>query len=137
MFSRGKRDGGLAASHGFADLARRHGDALLIPHYPQVRHVIGNFELWERGGYAGNFCHLRGNVLQSPLPFLVQDFVIFLEVEFERLDHTDDFLLAYFLASPDRVLMRAVVEQRIANEVLPADQEPGALRPTNRFAAAE
>jgi hypothetical protein len=49
--------------------------------------------------------------LKAALPFSCQRVVIFPELQFECLYHSDNFFLAYFLAAASRVLMRLLLSR--------------------------
>ena len=51
------------------------------------------------------------NPLQPILPLFRKRVVVFFEINLKRLDHSNDFFLADFLAATERVLVRAVVQK--------------------------
>ena len=93
-------------------------------------HVICMWGTWfamsgdeERGAHSRNFGEFARDSLETILPFPCQSVVIFLQIEFKRLDHPDNFFFADFLAAAQRVFMRAVVEECISDQVLAPDQQ--------------
>src|SRR5437879_11032632 len=99
--------------------------------------MVGNFRSEKRRAHARRFRDLLRDALQTVLPFFCKRVVIFAEEKFQRLDHSDNFFFADFLTAAERVLVRAVVEQGICDQILTPDEQPGALRAANRFTSTE
>ena len=93
--------------------------------------VVGDIRNVELRGDARDFPNLRRNKFQAMLPFLVKSFVIFLEVALQRLDHANNFLFPDLLAAAERVFVRAVVQECVADQVFASNQQAGALRAAN------
>ena len=62
------------------------------------------------------------NSVQPRLPLFRQRVVVFFQINLKRLHHPDDFFLADFLTPPNRVFVRAVIQQRIRDQFFATDQ---------------
>ena len=83
--------------------------------------MIGDVGREEFRPHAGDFRDFARDQLQAVLPFFLQSVVIFVEIHLQRLDHSDDFFLADFLAAAEGVFVRAVVEQGAGYELFASD----------------
>ena len=115
----------------------RQPDAGRVPRDRHVRDVVGDFRNEEGRAHTGHTRDLSRHVIQPVLPLLPQRVVIFIEIKIQCLDHADNFFLAYFLATADGILVRAVVKQCVCNQIFSADQQTGALWSAHRFTATE
>src|SRR3989442_3213629 len=100
-------------------------------------YMVGDLGHEKRRAHTGHFCDLPRDALQAVLPFFGERVVIFAEEKFQRLDHSDNFFFADFLTAAERVLVRAVVEQGICDQIFVADEQSSALRAANRFTSTE
>src|SRR5215472_18066492 len=64
-------------------------------------------------------------------------FVVLIDEDLKRLEHAKNRLLANFAATPDAIFLRAHVQQRVAHQVFPADENSGRLRAADILSAAE
>jgi hypothetical protein len=76
-----------------------------------VGHVIGDVRNGKRPAHSRNLGQFLRNPLKAALPFSCQRVVIFPELQFECLYHSDNFFLASFLAAASRVLMRLLLSR--------------------------
>ncbi len=90
-------------------------DAPRIPIDQHMRNMVGNIGDIEGGADAGNLGDFTGHEIKAAPPFFFQRIVIFLQIKLERFNHADDFLFAHFRATPQRVFMRAVIEQSVGH----------------------
>src|ERR1700679_693906 len=63
--------------------------------------------------------------------------IVLIDEHLKCLEQTENSLLADLAATADAIFLRAHVQQRIADQLFPADQDAGRLRPANILAATE
>ena len=86
-----------------------------------MRNVIGDIRDKEGRANASDARDLPGDSFELVLPLFCQGVVVLIEVEFERFHHSDNFFFADLLAAAKCVLMRAVVKQRVRNQICAPD----------------
>ena len=133
----GQDDGWLAGAQLVRRVARLQGNVARVPVNFQVRNVIGDVRDGKRGADTRYACDFGGDAIEPAPPFFRQRIMIFLQVALQGFDHADDFFLADFLATAQRIFVRTVVEQRVSDQIFSADQQTRALRAANGFASAE
>ena len=130
-----RHDARLARYQLVLDLARRDANPLRIPFNDHCRIGAGALGLLHAGRDAWHARDLIADLLQPGLPLLEIGVEAAAGEDLDRREHADDLLLADFHHAAERVMRRAVHERR-PDEVLPAEQQPRALRAAQRLAAA-
>ena len=130
-----RHDARLARHQLVVDLARRDANPLRIPFNDHGRIRAGALGLLHAGRDAWHARDLIADLLQPGLPLLEIGVEVAAGEDIDRREHADDLLLADLHHAAERV-MRGAVHERRPDEVLPAEQQTGALRAAQRLAAA-
>ena len=100
-----------------------------------MRHSIGDFRYEGFRFHAAHRPHSVGDHLDALLPFAPLRGMVHLHILLDRHHHAQILFLIDFHAAPDRIAVRRPIQPRRRNQVLKPQQQAGALRTAQPFAA--